>query len=242
MNVLTHARRRCIHPTLVTKIGDDMLSEVVRQHCASAHIDTSYLFVAKDRPTPFTFVIVDDKTHSRTCIHTPGDELHVSEVDFRRILSGQAPGECRFDAVYLDGRHTAAALDCAKLVSQLYPNIPLFVECERPREGLTELMTMATHLITSKSYALQDRQHVLHGMHSLLFNTQNRRVTAVVTTIGEMGAVLMRKADMHAPIHREWSCFDDAWQHMQVHSYMMFSYDIFISISGIVSDKHLKVH
>lgn len=50
-------------------------------------VDVSNM-VVKKMSTSFTYIIVNQKNGSRTCIHTPSEELLESEVTKNEILDG----------------------------------------------------------------------------------------------------------------------------------------------------------
>ncbi|KAG5567346.1 hypothetical protein RHGRI_002792 [Rhododendron griersonianum] len=71
-NALTCAARLGLNPRLISKIADDSQGRGILEELEADGIDTSFLVVSKEGNSPFTYVIVDNQTKTRTCIHTPG--------------------------------------------------------------------------------------------------------------------------------------------------------------------------
>lgn len=70
-NALTCAARLGLNARLISKIADDAQGRGILELQADS-VDTSFLVVSKDGNSPFTYIIVDNETKTRTCIHTPG--------------------------------------------------------------------------------------------------------------------------------------------------------------------------
>lgn len=74
-------------------------------------VDTSFLVVAKEGNSPFTYIIVDDQMKTRTCIHTPGYPPMVphdlSQTNLLSAIDGAR-------IVYFDGRLYETALVVAQ--------------------------------------------------------------------------------------------------------------------------------
>lgn len=102
-NTMTCLRRLGINSVLVTKIGSDFAGQSILEELKREDMDTSYIIRQEGANSPFTYVLVDASTSTRTCIHTPSDaQLASEEVNL----------DCLCDAslVHLDGRHPLAAL------------------------------------------------------------------------------------------------------------------------------------
>ncbi|XP_038717539.1 uncharacterized protein LOC120010763 isoform X2 [Tripterygium wilfordii] len=140
-NALTCAARLGLNPRLISK-GRSILEEL-----KADGVDPSFLVVSDEGNSPFTYVIVDNQTKTRTCIHTPGyppmipDDLSqeslVSALDDARV-------------VYFDGRLPETALVVAQEAAR--KNIPILIDAERKREGLDNLLELADYAICSAKF------------------------------------------------------------------------------------------
>lgn len=139
-------------------------------------------------PSPSTYIIVDRKGGTRTCIHTPGpafgavdlEEMmtttkkkKTSDGDGDKSSSPSSPIPSLSSAldaaslVFFDGRLAEAALPLAEAAKQR--GVPVLVEAERPREGLGELLERATFVTTSASFpglAFSGARDTLRGSSS----------------------------------------------------------------------------
>ncbi|PON54575.1 Ribokinase [Trema orientale] len=180
-NALTCASRLGLSPRLVSKVADDSQGRSILDELEADGVDTSFFVVAKDGNSPFTYIIVDNQTKTRTCIHTPGyppmkpDELSqssiVSLVDGARI-------------VYFDGRlHETALLVAQEAASK---NIPILVDAERVREGLDDLLELTEYL------AWTGAPSVPSALVSLLLRLP--KLKFVIVTLGEDGCVMLERS------------------------------------------------
>ncbi|KAF3530818.1 hypothetical protein DY000_02037165 [Brassica cretica] len=75
-NALTCAARLGLTCRLISKarivVANDSQGKGILEELESDGVDTFFLVVSKEGNTPFTYVIVDKQTQTRTCIHTPG--------------------------------------------------------------------------------------------------------------------------------------------------------------------------
>lgn len=187
-NTLTSIRRLGIACTLVAKIGDDSNGTAVLSELQRDGICTDYIMTRRGMATPFTYIIVDSSSSSRTCIHTPAsEEVMPYDVDVEALLENVS-------LVVLDGRHTLAALRLAKEANTR--NIPVLLDVERDRPHIRELVPCADFIVTNKSYPFSfapDAGTPLDAMARLL---TCGRAKAVITTAGLSGSkLLVRKSD-----------------------------------------------
>ena len=83
---------------------------------------------------------------TRTCIQTVGVELVTA--DLTKDLVEEVLADAQL--VYFDGRFTDCAIMLAKAARQM--QIPVLVECERPRDKLGKLLLEADYLCTSAHF------------------------------------------------------------------------------------------
>ncbi|XP_068662943.1 uncharacterized protein [Aristolochia californica] len=146
-NALTGAARLGLAPRLIAKVSDDAQGRNVVAELETDGIDTSFIVVSKEGNTPFTYVIVDDQTKTRTCIHTPGYPPLVPD-DLSQSSMLAALDEVSL--VYFDVRFHDTALRIAKEAANR--KIPILIDSERKREGLDELLNLATYVVCSQKF------------------------------------------------------------------------------------------
>ena len=123
-NTLVAISRLGLQAAMVTKLGDDANAVAVTAGLAEEGVDTQLCTKQRGLDTPFTYIIVDESTATRTCIHTPiQEEVQASEVR-SEWLDGVA-------LLHSDSRHTRAATALAKIANDR--NIPVVVDAEKPR-------------------------------------------------------------------------------------------------------------
>ena len=88
---------------LVSKVGADSIGQSILEELRAEGIDCSSVKVGcRESTSAFTYIIVDSKTETRTCIHTPLQQPMVAEEvvhEMDKLLEG-------VQLVYFDGRHT----------------------------------------------------------------------------------------------------------------------------------------
>ncbi|RVX19354.1 hypothetical protein CK203_008576 [Vitis vinifera] len=113
--------------------------------------------VSKEGNSPFTYIIVDNQTKTRTCIHTPGYPPMRPEELSESSLSSALDGTRLF---YSDVRLHETALVVAEediflmvsLVQAARKNIPILVDAEKKREGLDDLLNFSDYVVCSASF------------------------------------------------------------------------------------------
>ncbi|XP_030496077.2 uncharacterized protein LOC115712013 [Cannabis sativa] len=193
-NALTCAARLGLNPRLVSKVANDSQGKAILEELESDGVDTSFFVVAKDGNSPFTYIIVDDQTKTRTCIHTPGypsmkpDELSQSSV--QSLVEGAR-------IAYFDGRLHESALLVAQEAAR--KNIPILVDAERVREGLDELLDLSTYVVCSVKFpkAWSGAQSVPNAMVSMLLKLP--KLKFVIVTLGEEGCIMLERSVNETP-------------------------------------------
>ncbi|GAB2281884.1 hypothetical protein Dimus_016447 [Dionaea muscipula] len=188
-NALTCAARLGLNPRLISKVADDAQGRGILEELEADGVDTSFIIVSKEGNTPFTYVIVDKETKTRTCINTPGypplvpDE--VSETSLLSALDGAG-------IVYLDGRLHETASNVAREAN--LKGIPILVDAERKREGLDDLLNLATSVVCSARFpqAWTEASSVPTALVSILLRLPT--VNFVIVTLGEDGCVMLERS------------------------------------------------
>lgn len=144
--------------------------------------------VADEGVSPFTYVIVDKETKTRTCIHTPGypplqpNELSPSAIS--SFLNGA-------DLLYLDGRIPEATLLIAEEARRR--QLPILVDAERKREKLDEILAFADYLVCSAKFpqVWTEAPSLAEALLSLAI--QLPRLRFIIATQGSQGCVMLER-------------------------------------------------
>ena len=186
---------------VVSKIGTDAAGDAIMKEFAADGIDTSNVLVTSDK-SPFTYIIVDRETSTRTCIHTPGDPYLEEEMTPARI-DGILDGA---SAVYFDGRLAEPALLLARAARA--KGIRVLVEAERLRPGLDKLLAEADYVVTSTGFPREwtGIDDVEDAMAAIL--TSLPYCAWVITTLGKRGSLLLEGFSGDERSFDETSAFD----------------------------------
>lgn len=151
---------------LISKIGDDYFGQRIVDELESVGVKSDFIVKHPNSISPFTYVIVDCLSQTRTCIHSPmTSELSLSEIDaFIAKFS-----ELDIAQLHFDSRHTYTALSLARYASKLGVRISIDCEKDRPPYFLP-LMFLADTVFTSKSFLevsrnLLDENIIEIGVH-----------------------------------------------------------------------------
>lgn len=179
--------RPLMRPRVVSKIGCDAAGDAIVAEFDKDGVDTKYLI--RSGKSPFTYIIVDKETNTRTCIHTPGDVFAPEEMTsetVESILHGAS-------MVYFDGRLAEAAAILARAARE--KGIPVLVEAERLRPGLDVLLQHADCVVTSAHFPQQwtGKENVADAMIEILGSLPH--ASWISTTLGSRGALLLEKTD-----------------------------------------------
>ncbi|XP_039001041.1 sulfofructose kinase-like isoform X1 [Hibiscus syriacus] len=188
-NALTCAARLGLNPRLISKVANDSQGKGVLEELEADGVNTSFFIVSEQGNSPFTYVIVDNQTKSRTCIHTPGyPPLIPEELSHSNLLSALDGA----NLVYFDGRHPETALLVAKEAAR--KNIPILVEAERKREGLDDLLESATYVVCSAKFpqAWTEAPSVPSALIFMLLRLP--KLKFVIVTLGEDGCIMLERS------------------------------------------------
>ncbi|XP_057965197.1 uncharacterized protein LOC131155800 [Malania oleifera] len=188
-NALTCAARLGLYPRIISKIADDTHGKYLLEDLKADGVDTSFLVVSKDGNSPMSYVIVDSQTKTRTCIHTPGhppmipEDLSPSSLFF--ALEGAR-------LAYFDVRLPETALVVAREAAR--KNIPILIDAERKREGLDDLLNLASYVVCAEKFpqAWTEELSVPSALVSMLLSLPN--VKFVIVTLGGDGCVMIERS------------------------------------------------
>ncbi|KAI0500458.1 hypothetical protein KFK09_018670 [Dendrobium nobile] len=187
-NALTCAARLGLKPRLISKIANDTQGKNILTELKGDGVNTSFIVVSEGN-SPFTYIIVDNETKTRTCIHTPGCPPMVpndlSDSKLFSALDGSS-------LVYLDGRLHETALVVAKEATQR--KIPILVDAERKREGLDEILKLATYIVCSEKFpqAWTTIPSIPNALVSILLRLP--KIKFVVVTRGDKGCIMLERS------------------------------------------------
>ncbi|CAN0920383.1 KHK [Linum grandiflorum] len=197
-NALTCASRLGLNPRLISKVADDSQGRGVLAELEADGVDTSFFVVAKEGNSPFTYVIVDNQTKTRTCIHTPGYPPMIPEDLSESSLTSALDGAT---LVYFDGRLYETALVIAQEATR--KNIPILIDAERKREGLDELLHLATYVVCSAKFpqSWTEAATIPSALVSLLLRLP--KLKFVIVTLGEDGCIMLERSLIDASSSEE---------------------------------------
>lgn len=179
-NTLTGLCRLGVRTEILTKVGNDAYGSMILEEFAIDGLDTRHVIRKAGISSPFTYVIVDMAGQTRTCLHTPSEDLTEDEIN-PAVLDG-------VDFLHLDGRNTLAAIRLAQLANAR--GIPVMLDAEKDRPHLRELVPLCDFLATNAVFpkAFTGAASTEEGMARLL---DMGRARLVFTTLGAKGSMVM---------------------------------------------------
>jgi sugar/nucleoside kinase (ribokinase family) len=142
-NSLVALSRLGVACKISTKVGKDTYGKAIIDDFKAEGIDCTTIVEKPGVTTAFVYIIVCEKSKTRTCIHSPSNEEYLPE-DFDEI---QLDG---IQLVHLDGRNSNAAMKAAALASAR--GIPIVLDAEKERPGQRELLTIVNFVITNPTF------------------------------------------------------------------------------------------
>ncbi|KAK3123212.1 hypothetical protein QOZ80_8AG0626310 [Eleusine coracana subsp. coracana] len=188
-NALTAAARLGLASRIISKVANDAMGRSILKELQEDGVDTSYMVVSEDGNSSFTYIIVDNQTKTRTCIHTPNYPPMVPEELTKENLFAALDSA---DIVYFDARLPETALVVAEEASQR--KIPILIDAERKREGLDELLNFASYVVCSAKFpqAWTGASSVPVALVSMLLRLPN--IKFVIVTLGEKGCIMLERS------------------------------------------------
>ncbi|XP_054800438.1 uncharacterized protein LOC129304707 isoform X2 [Prosopis cineraria] len=189
-NALTCVARLGLKPRLISKVADDTQGRGILDELKVDGVDISFMVVSKEGTSPFTYIIVDKQTKTRTCIHTPGHPPMIPEELPELSLLAALDGA---RIVYFDGRLHETALVVAQ--EAIRKDIPILVDAERLREGLDDLLRLADYVVCSANFpqAWTGASTVPRALVSMLLQLPN--IKFVIVTLGKDGCIMLERSD-----------------------------------------------
>ncbi|VFR00550.1 unnamed protein product [Cuscuta campestris] len=189
-NALTCAAQLGLNPRIISKVANDLQGKGILDELDEDGVDTSFMVVSNRGNSPFTYVIVDNKMKTRTCIRTPGDPPMIPEDLCQSNLMSAID---RARVVYFDGRLHETALVVAKEATCRC--IPILVDAERIREGLDGLLSFANYVVCSTRFpqAWAEAPTLPSALVSMLLRLPNVKFVAV--TLGDEGCIMLERTE-----------------------------------------------
>ncbi|KAG5413244.1 hypothetical protein IGI04_000811 [Brassica rapa subsp. trilocularis] len=197
-NALTCAARLGLTSRLISKVANDSQGKGILEELESDGVDTSFLVVSKEGNTPFTYIIVDKQTQTRTCIHTPGYPPMVpTDLPQSTMLSALD----RASIAYFDVRLHETALVIAKEASR--KKIPILVDAEKKRDGLDDLLRLADYVVCTAKFpqAWTEVSSIPCALVSMLLRLP--KLKFVIVTLGEEGCLMIQRDSTEASESKE---------------------------------------
>ena len=168
---------------LISTIGNDSNSNLILKTLKKEEIETKFILEQKMK-TPFTYIIVDKETNTRTCIHSP------SEFDLR--IDFEIENE-KINFLFLDGRQLTSSV--IEFISKL-KNVQILLDYEKFRKEKLEkefLLRKIDYLISPKEQVLKlgEDENLLNSMKLIL--EEYRNLKFLISTLGKEGSLMIYK-------------------------------------------------
>nr|GEU89898.1 ribokinase-like isoform X1 [Tanacetum cinerariifolium]GEU89899.1 ribokinase-like isoform X1 [Tanacetum cinerariifolium] len=187
-NALTCAARLGLNARLMSKVANDAQGRGVLEELQADGVDVSYFVVSEDGNSPFTYVIVDNQTKTRTCIHTPGSPPMIpTDLKSSTLLSAlEGVKLCYFDL-----RLHETALVVANEANRR--SIPILIDAERIREGLDDFLNLSDYVVCSSNLpqAWTGAPTIPSALVSMLLKLP--KVKFVIVTLGADGCIMLER-------------------------------------------------
>ncbi|KAK9944942.1 hypothetical protein M0R45_010482 [Rubus argutus] len=205
-NAVACVARLGLSPRLISKVADDIQGKGILEELQADGVDTSFVVVSEGGISPFTYIIVDNQTNTRTCILTPGYPPMIPDDLTFSSLSSALDGA---RLAYFDGRHPETALIVAQEAT--HRNIPILIDAERTRKGLDDLLNLADYAICSAKFpkAWTEAESIPSALVSLLLRLP--KIKFAIVTFGEDGCIMLERS-VEEPPHTEEMDVDSLWE------------------------------
>ncbi|KAL1834871.1 hypothetical protein ACET3Z_004522 [Daucus carota] len=187
-NALTCAARLGLNARLISKIADDAQGRGILEELQADGVDTSFLVVSKDGNSPFTYIIVDNETKTRTCIHTPGSPPMIPDDLSKSNLLAALDG---VRILYSDVRLHETALVIAQEANRI--GIPMLIDAEKKREGLDDLLNLTDYVVCSAKFpqAWTEAPSIPNALVCMLLKLP--KLKFVIVTLGDDGCLMLER-------------------------------------------------
>ncbi|KAL8258998.1 hypothetical protein R6Q59_026951 [Mikania micrantha] len=183
-NALTCAARLGLNARLISKVANDTQGRGILEELQADGVDVSFFVVSEEGNSPFTYIIVDNQTKTRTCIHTPGSPPMIPDDLKTSTLSSTLKG---VQLAYFDVRlHETALIVAHEAIQANQRGIPILVDAERLREGLDEFLNLSDYVAWTKAPTVSS------ALVSMLLRLP--KVKFVIVTLGPDGCIMLERS------------------------------------------------
>ncbi|KAL8215055.1 hypothetical protein R6Q57_004504 [Mikania cordata] len=183
-NALTCAARLGLNARLISKVANDTQGRGILEELQADGVDVSFFVVSEEGNSPFTYIIVDNQTKTRTCIHTPGSPPMIPDDLKTSTLSSALKG---VQLAYFDVRlHETALVVAHEAIQANQRGIPILVDAERLREGLDEFLNLSDYVAWTKAPTVSS------ALVSMLLRLP--KVKFVIVTLGPDGCIMLERS------------------------------------------------
>ncbi|KAJ8534616.1 hypothetical protein K7X08_016344 [Anisodus acutangulus] len=190
-NALTCAARLGLTPRIISKVADDSHGKGILEELEADGVDSSFMVVSDGGNSPFTYIIVDNQTKTRTCIHTPGYPPMIPSDLFQSNLVSALDGA---KLVYFDvSLHEIAAIVAEEANRR---GIPILIDAEKKREGLDNLLSFANYVVCTTSFPQEwtEASSIPSTLVSMLLRLP--KVNFLIVTLGKDGCIMLQRTEM----------------------------------------------
>ncbi len=174
-------RRLGLSVSYIGKVGDDGFGARMLEELRSEDVDVSSVVVEAGATSQFAFIMVDEKTASRTILWTRGSVSRLAASEVNLDLIAWAKG------LLIDDLEPEAALVAAREARAR--SIPVLIDAGSLREGVRELLPLCDYIIASELFAEQISGSVKLGEQLAAIRAFGPSVSVV--TLGEKGCAAL---------------------------------------------------
>lgn len=160
-------------------LADDANSAIIRTDLAANRIDMAATQLVAGGHAPTSYISLSQQNGSRTIVHY----RDLPEYTFAHF---QGLELAELDWLHFEGRNVEQTLRMLEHARKYWPQLPISVEIEKPRDGIERLCRLADLLLYSGHYA---RHHGYRTAEPFLADMQRQAPQAIhVCTWGTAGA------------------------------------------------------
>ena len=119
----------------------------IRSELAHYRIGTQHCLIETEGKVPTSYITLNRQSGSRTIVHY----RDLPELPYAVF---EAIDLTDYDWIHFEGRNIAETRRMMQRSRQYYPDIPLSLEAEKPREGMEDLFPLADVILYSRAYAV----------------------------------------------------------------------------------------
>lgn len=201
---------------LVSKWGNDSFGSMISHELKDCEDIQTEFSVVYQGSSGFTYVLVDESTKTRTCIHTP-IQNDLTNIEINSFLISISD----FNHVHFDSRHTEASYEIAKYIRDNNLDLTLSIDCEKDRPPfMLELIPFMNYIFTNSNFcstfskiksirskyqrsydsSISTEEEAFINNMLLLYEYLNWNPSFIVSTRGVQGAILIYLQSNHSSV------------------------------------------